>query len=92
MSDLNDAGYWLERAHDARHIADSFPDEGARKQMITIAEGYEEMAKMALQLKLITRAGRAFLSRALFDHSEEKAKPKDVFGNVQKKSAANADV
>lgn len=52
MSDLNDTAYWVEMADQARHIAECLADERARKQMIRIAEGYEEMAKMAQQLKL----------------------------------------
>jgi hypothetical protein len=61
MSDLNDAAYWWERADQARHIAGLFADDGARKQMIRIAEGYEEMAKMAQQLKLRYKGGSGFL-------------------------------
>ncbi|HXE28598.1 MAG TPA: hypothetical protein VN656_08790 [Stellaceae bacterium] len=56
MSDLNDTAYWLERASQARQTAESFAYEGARKQMMAIAEGYDQLAKMAEQLKLVTGA------------------------------------
>ena len=56
MSDLNDSAYWLERASQARQTAESFAYEGARKQMMAIAEGYDQLAKMAEQLKLVTGA------------------------------------
>ena len=52
MSDLNDPAYWLERAHEARAIAESLADDVAHGQMMSIAEGYEQMARMAQQLRL----------------------------------------
>jgi hypothetical protein len=55
MSDFNDPDYWLERAMHARQMAECFAYEEPRKQMIGVAEGYERMATMAGQKKLVTR-------------------------------------
>jgi len=60
MSDFNDPAYWLERAEQARQLAECFADDGARKQMALVAQGYEHMAKLAEQRKLITQAPIAF--------------------------------
>jgi hypothetical protein len=73
MSDFNDAAYWLERADQARQIAESFAYERARWQMIGLAEGYEQMAKMAEEMKLATRSNTSpFLSRPCVDQIYER--------------------
>lgn len=38
---------WLVRAEDARQLADSLHDVGARHTMLMIAAGYEKMARHA---------------------------------------------
>jgi hypothetical protein len=70
MSDLNDPGYWLERADQARWMAKSFADEQACRQMIELAKGYERMAKMAEEMKLLIREGVSpFASRSSLNES-----------------------
>jgi hypothetical protein len=64
MSDLNDPAYWLERADQARQMAKSFANEQACSQMIGLAKGYEQMAKMAEEMKLVIRdSASPFVSR-----------------------------
>jgi hypothetical protein len=70
MSDLNDPAYWLERADQARRIAKSFAYERACTQMIVLAEGYEQMARMAEEMKLVIRDGASpFVSRPSVNQS-----------------------
>ena len=38
---------WLLRAEDARQLADTMVDAGARHTMLLIAAGYEKMARRA---------------------------------------------
>jgi hypothetical protein len=57
MSDLNDPVYWRERADQARQMAKSFAYEQACRQMMGLAEGYEQMARMAEEMKLAIRDG-----------------------------------
>jgi hypothetical protein len=70
MSDLNDPVYWWERADQARQMAKSFAHEQACREMIGIAEGYEQMARMAEEMKLVIRDGASpFGSRPSVDES-----------------------
>ena len=39
--------HWLERARDAREMAEHIVDLGAKRAMIAIAENYEKIAKRA---------------------------------------------
>jgi hypothetical protein len=39
--------HWLERAYEARNLAARMKDEEAKQAMLTIAEGYEKVAKRA---------------------------------------------
>ena len=47
MPDLLSAAQWLERAEEARLVAESLSDGSARRTMLTIAAGYEKMARHA---------------------------------------------
>ena len=70
MSDLNDPGYWLERADQARQMAKSFADEQACSQMIGLAKGYERMAKMAEEMRLVIKDNVSpFASRSFVNES-----------------------
>jgi hypothetical protein len=70
MSDLNDPGYWLELADQARQMANAFADEQACSQMIGLAKGYEQMAKMAEEMKLVIRESASpFASRSSVNES-----------------------
>jgi len=44
------ASEWLVRAEEARQLADILRDVGARYTMLTIASGYEKMARHAALL------------------------------------------
>ena len=57
MSNLNDPVYWRERADQARQMAKSFAYEPACRQMMGLAEGYEQMARMAEEMKLTIKDG-----------------------------------
>ncbi len=73
MSDLNDPAYWLERADQARQMAKSFAHEQACSQMIGLAKGYEQMAKMAEEMKLVIRDNASpFVSRPSINQIHEK--------------------
>ncbi len=47
MADLPSAAEWLLKAEDARQLADTMTDAGARNTMLLIAAGYEKMARHA---------------------------------------------
>jgi hypothetical protein len=42
-----DPGHWRERAKQMRDIAESVPDEQAKRLLRDIADDYEELAKKA---------------------------------------------
>ena len=45
-----DAEYWRGRAEEARAVADQFRDPSSWRTMMAIAEGYEQMSKVAERL------------------------------------------
>jgi len=46
-SDAYDAGYWLERAFEARRQAEEMTHPPAKREMLLIAAGYELLAQHA---------------------------------------------
>jgi hypothetical protein len=46
---IYDPEHWRSRAKDARRIADSLDDPGARRSMLKIAEEYERLAERAAE-------------------------------------------
>ena len=46
MSPRRDAPPWLERAEEARMIAERTTDPDARRAMVRIAENYEQLARL----------------------------------------------
>ena len=46
-----DEGFWLERAEEARQIAETLSTTWARDDLLAIAHRYERMAKMARESK-----------------------------------------
>ena len=44
---LDDPKHWLERAEEARSIADQLSDPDSRRMMLRIAEDYERLANHA---------------------------------------------
>ena len=44
---LDDPKHWLERAEEARSIADQLSDPESRRMMLRIAEDYERLANHA---------------------------------------------
>jgi len=44
---IRDAKHWLEREEEARSVADDLSDPDAKRLMLSIAEGYREMAEHA---------------------------------------------
>jgi hypothetical protein len=57
MSYLNDPAYWLERADQARQMAKSLAYQRPSKQMLVVAEGFEQMAKMAEEMLVVIKDG-----------------------------------
>ena len=49
---MNDAEHYYAMAATVRKQAESFPDALSRKQMLAIAEQYEELAKQVERFKL----------------------------------------
>jgi hypothetical protein len=47
QSSINDPNHWRERAEEARTIADEITDKESKRQMLRIAQDYEELAKRA---------------------------------------------
>lgn len=45
--------YWLLRASDARSLADSMSDPEAKQMMLTVAAGYESLARHHASLQEI---------------------------------------
>jgi hypothetical protein len=57
-------------------MAKSFADEQAYSQMIVLAKGYEQMARMAEEMKLIIRKGASpFISRPSANQLHNKPRP-----------------
>ncbi len=54
---LNDPEHWRGRAEEARTIAEDIHDPEAKRMMLAIAEGYEQLAKRA-EDRLLTARGR----------------------------------
>ena len=48
---LDDPKHWLERAEEARSIADQLSDPESRRMMLRIAEDYERLANHARRRK-----------------------------------------
>jgi len=48
---LDDPKHWLERADEARSIADQISDPDSRRMMLRIAEDYERLANHARRRK-----------------------------------------
>ena len=48
---LDDPKHWLERAEEARSIADQISDPDSRRMMLRIAEDYEPLANHARRRK-----------------------------------------
>jgi hypothetical protein len=46
---INDPEHWLERAKEARALAEKIVDPVAKRTMLAIAEGYEKLAKRATE-------------------------------------------
>jgi hypothetical protein len=44
MSGVRSAAEWLEMAEHARTVADDIRDPASKRQMVSIAEGYEALA------------------------------------------------
>jgi hypothetical protein len=44
MSDLNDAGFWHQRAEEVRGIAETMTLPAAQHEMLAIADAYERVA------------------------------------------------
>ena len=44
---VNDPKHWLERAEEARTLAEGFADTSARDQMMEVAAAYDRMAERA---------------------------------------------
>lgn len=44
---MDDPGHWLDRAEEARRLADQLSDPYARSQMLETAAGYERLAERA---------------------------------------------
>jgi hypothetical protein len=44
---INDPKHWLERAEEARTVAEQLTDPDSRSRMLRIAEDYEELARRA---------------------------------------------
>jgi len=44
---IRDAKHWLEREEEARAVADNLSDQDAKRLMLSIAEGYRQMAQHA---------------------------------------------
>jgi hypothetical protein len=44
---INDPKHWRERAEGARTLADQMEDQDARRKMLRVADGYEELARRA---------------------------------------------
>lgn len=51
MAGVPSQAEWLLRAEDARQLADTMNDAGARHTMLVIAAGYEKMARHAALLQ-----------------------------------------
>jgi hypothetical protein len=49
------AEHWRERAEEARSIAETMRDEGARKAMFQVADGYEAMAERVEKREALAR-------------------------------------
>jgi len=47
MSTLHDAGYWLERAKEARAQAEQMPSAEDKRLLLDIASAYERLAGLA---------------------------------------------
>jgi hypothetical protein len=46
---INDLGHWLDRAKEARTLADQMNDEGAKQAILRIAADYERLAERAAE-------------------------------------------
>jgi len=51
MSTLHDAGYWLERAKEARAQAEQMPSAEDKRLLLDIAGAYERLAELAVDNK-----------------------------------------
>jgi len=51
---INDPKHWLERAEEARTVAEQLTDPDSRRAMLRIAADYEELARRA-QIRLRDR-------------------------------------
>ena len=47
---IRDPKHWLEREEEARNAADGLSDPDAKRQMLSIAEGYRRMAEHAVRM------------------------------------------
>jgi hypothetical protein len=47
---LRDPDYWWQRAAEARTAASSMPDTQARRTLLGIADGYEQLARQSERL------------------------------------------
>lgn len=61
---LDEALEWLDRAEQAREVADGLTDPGARKAVLELADSFERLARATatpavLRTRELTRQGRA---------------------------------
>ena len=50
MSEFHTAGHWLVQSEDARATAEGMHDPSAKRMMLSIAAGYEKLARHAAML------------------------------------------
>jgi len=53
MSILHDAGYWRERAKEARAHAEQMPSAEDKRLLLDIAGAYERLAELAVGRKIV---------------------------------------
>jgi hypothetical protein len=52
---LNEALEWLDRAEQAREVADQLTDPGARKAVLELAESFDRLARAAANPAVLRR-------------------------------------